>query len=486
MNKISFKTKKLMTGQFTTAWHYLTDAKGQPCDGDMKIFDNRVICESTEKRFSYNALLEIEGFGKVVVRTKVYTADGRKKDLLDALIEGRVDQINKELKRVEKKERLVDKLSKLLAIKSDKEKMAGLMWLGEEIAILESQNNLSNRIKSNELNDFLIGGQAFGIEKGNKFQKVHKDLFDLGIAPLYFFLLKPDSKEKINWELTDKIVDWLVKTKRPIKGHPLVWLHKYALPEWMKTLTFSELKVFLNSHIKDVVERYGDRIKMWDIVNEIPAGDANGSDLNIDQLLEITKMVSDKVKKLQPEAERIINFSEIFGAGSYVHEKPSIPPVHFLELCKKNKIEYESIGLQFYMGMKKEFACRELLNISQTVDSFIQFDKDIHFSELGWPSKHDVDPECFFSADHPEVAGRWHRGWDEDLQAEFVEKIYTLFASKPNAKSITWWDITDNGKHEDIGSRFIPFAGLTRRDFSTKPAYVAIRNFKSIIKSYKK
>lgn len=482
MNKLIFETKNFTPGQFTTSWNYLTDAQGQPCRGQINLFDDKVVCESTEKEFSYNALLEIEGFGKVMIRTKVEKANGNEKDLLKSLVDGRVDQIKTELRKVEKKGQFTSKLVKILTLKSDKEKLGRLMWLGEEIVVEESQNWLRRRIKLGETNDFLIGGQAFGIEKGLTYQKVHKDLFELGIAPLYFFLLKPESRNKTSWVLTDKIVDWLVKTKRPIKGHPLVWMHKYARSEWMLSLTFAELKKFLKEHITEVIERYGDRIKMWDIVNEIPAADANGFDLTMDQLLEITKMTSDLVKKLQPEAERIINFSEIFGAGSFVQDKPSIPPVHFLKLCERNGIEYESIGLQFYMGMKKEFACRELLNISQSVDAFTQFGKNIHFSELGWPSMHDVDPGSFFSADHPEVAGRWHRGWDEKLQGEFVEKIYTLFTSKPKSKSITWWDITDNGQHEDIGSRFIPFAGLTRRDFSVKPAYIAIKKFKSTIK----
>jgi GH35 family endo-1,4-beta-xylanase len=482
MNKIIFDTKSFTQGQFTTSWHYLTDAEGQPCFGEMEIFDDKVACESSEKEFSYNALLEAGDFGKVMLRTRVFKADGSKKDLLESLVGGRINQIEEELKKIEKKGIFTARLLRILTLKSDKEKLQKLMWLGEEIVQEKSQKKLKDRIGKGEMKDFLVGGQAFGIEKGIKYQNVHKELFELGIAPLYFFLLKPDSRNKTNWELTDKIVDWLVKTKRPIKGHPLVWMHKYARPEWMLSLSFSELKRFLKEHITEVIARYGDRIKMWDIVNEIPASDANGFDLTMDQLLEITKMTSGLVKKLQPEAERIINFSEIFGAGSYVNEKPSIPPVHFLKLCEKNKIEYESIGLQFYMGMKKEFACRELLNISQTVDTFTKFGKNIHFSELGWPSKHDVDPLSFFSADHPEVAGRWHRGWDEELQAEFLKKIYTLFASKPRAKSITWWDITDNGPHEDIGSRFIPFAGLTRRNFTPKPAYVAIKNFKSIIK----
>jgi endo-1,4-beta-xylanase len=362
------------------------------------------------------------------------------------------------------------------------DKLEKLMLLGEEIVIGNSEERLKKKIVSCETQNFLVGGQAFGIEKGEKYKKIHKETFNLGIAPLYFFLLKPDSAKKTSWELTDKIVSWLRKTNRPIKGHPLVWLHKYARPEWMLEFNYQELLKFLEKHIVQVVNRYKNDIKMWDIVNEIPAEDANGFDLTNEQLIEITDMTSKLVKKLQPDAERIVNFSEIFGAHSYIHEKPSVPPTYMLKLLENNGVEYESIGLQFYMGMKKEFACRELMDISQTIDAFSEFDKDIHFSELGWPSKHDVDPYCFFSSDHPEVAGRWHRGWDEELQAEFLDKIYALFASKPNSKSITWWDLTDNGHHEDIGSRFIPFAGLTRRDFSEKPALKSLKKFKEAIK----
>jgi GH35 family endo-1,4-beta-xylanase len=246
----------------------------------------------------------------------------------------------------------------------------------------------------------------------------------------------------------------------------------------MKELTFAQFKKFLVAHITSVVTRYKDKIKIWDIANELPSADANGLNLNLEQLLEILELVSNLVKKLQPEANRIINFSDIWAACSFIHDKPSVPPVYFLKLCEKKRIEYEAIGLQFYMGLKKDFSCRELLNISQTVDEFVQFGKTIHFSEMGFPSKHDVDPGCFFSSDHPEGGGYWHRRWDEKLQQEFLEKIVTIFASKPKAESIIWWDLTDNGEGKDIGSRFLTFSGLTRRDFSPKPALLSLQKFR--------
>jgi endo-1,4-beta-xylanase len=483
MTKITFYTTNLTEKQFTSAWTYLTDKNHLPCQGKIEIKDNEIICKSKEKHFALNLLFEAGKIGKIMMRTDIHSENASRIDLLESLIEGRRSQIVFELNKEGKmNKKFKNQLDKIEELEADSDKLEKLMLLGEELVINNSKEKLQQKINSSKTKDFMIGGQAFGVEKGEKYKNAHKNSFNLGIAPLYFFLLKPESRDKTNWQLTDKIVKWLSNTGRPIKGHPLIWLHKYARPEWMLDLSYTELMNFLEGHITEVVNRYKDDIKMWDIINEIPAEDANGFDLTINQLIEVTDMTSKLVKKLQPDAERIINFSEIFGAHSYEHEKPSVPPTYLLELLEKKGVEYESIGLQFYMGMKKEFTCRELMDISQTVDRFTEFDKDVHFSELGWPSKHDVDPYCFFTADHPEVAGRWHRDWDEELQAEFLEKIYALFASKPNARSITWWDLTDNGHHEDIGSRFIPFAGLTRRDFSEKPALKSLKKFKRTIK----
>lgn len=484
MYQTRLNTTNLTKDQFTTSWSYLSDKNGVPCSGEIILFDDHIICESSHKEFILNILIELKKIGKVMLKTSVIIAGDIQYDLLEVLIRGRKQQIELELNsNKEVKDKFIGELTLLKLPQNSTDLLSDLMCLGEEIIIHKSEKLLENKMNNNLMKDFLVGGQAFGINKSPEYKKIHQSSFDLGIAPFYFFLLKSESKDKIDWTLTDQVVDWLVETNRPIKGHPLIWLHKYARPEWMIDLSFEELTEFLLEHVTLVVNRYKDRIKMWDILNELPAEDANGFDLTIEQLLELTDLISKHIKKLQPDAERILNFSEIFGAKSYVHEKPSIPPVEFLKLCQQKGIEYESIGLQFYMGMKKEFTCRELMDISQTVDQFLQFGKNIHFSELGWPSKFDVDPNCFFSADHPAVGGYWHRGWDEELQAEFLERIYTLFASKDNVKSITWWDLTDNGNHEDIGSRFIPFSGLTRRDYSPKPVLTQMQKFREKVRN---
>jgi hypothetical protein len=42
-----------------------------------------------------------------------------------------------------------------------------------------------------------------------------------------------------------------------------------------------------------------------------------------------------------------------------------------------------------------------------------------------------------------DVPYTWHRHWDEDLQAEWMEKIYTLHYSKPWIEAVNWYDQVD-------------------------------------------
>ncbi len=56
-----------------------------------------------------------------------------------------------------------------------------------------------------------------------------------------------------------------------IHGHTLVWnLRKWAVPDWMPTDP-DEAAPFWEKRIKEIAERYGSRIKRWDVVNEVVA-----------------------------------------------------------------------------------------------------------------------------------------------------------------------------------------------------------------------
>ena len=43
----------------------------------------------------------------------------------------------------------------------------------------------------------------------------------------------------------------------------------------------------------------------------------------------------------------------------------------------------------------------------------------------------------------PNQAGRWHRPWDPQLQADWMEQFYRVCLSKPFVESISWGNLAD-------------------------------------------
>jgi len=43
----------------------------------------------------------------------------------------------------------------------------------------------------------------------------------------------------------------------------------------------------------------------------------------------------------------------------------------------------------------------------------------------------------------PEEPYIWHRPWDEELQADWLEGLYTLAYSKPWIEAVNWYDFLD-------------------------------------------
>lgn len=128
-------------------------------------------------------------------------------------------------------------------------------------------------IKDVYKDDFLIGN-AIALEDtyGVRFEllKMHHNVATAGNA------MKPDAlqqtKGKFTFGTADKIVDKVLAAGLKMHGHTLVWHHQS--PQWMNQsskdvyLGREEALENLRTHIKTVVEHFGDRVISWDVVNE--------------------------------------------------------------------------------------------------------------------------------------------------------------------------------------------------------------------------
>lgn len=132
-------------------------------------------------------------------------------------------------------------------------------------------------IKNAYASDFLIGNViSAGDLDGIRYDllKMHHNAVTAENA------MKPDAMqpEKGNFTFTaaDQMVDRVLEAGMKVHGHVLVW-HSQS-PEWMNIteddqgnkvpLSREEALVNLRTHIKTVMEHYGDKVISWDVVNE--------------------------------------------------------------------------------------------------------------------------------------------------------------------------------------------------------------------------
>ena len=76
-----------------------------------------------------------------------------------------------------------------------------------------------------------------------------------------------------------------------------------------------------------------------------------------------------------------------------------------------------------------------------------------------------------FQAWHDAQGGRWHKPWDPQLQAEWMDAVYKLAFSKPYVESVAWGDLADL-------SHKLPGGGLLDDMLKPKPSYTKLQELR--------
>lgn len=217
-------------------------------------------------------------------------------------------------------------------------------------------------------------------------------------------------------------------------------------PEWLKKLSYEELKGQAREIALHHVSAYRGRVSIWDAMNE--AHDwANCFELNQDQLTELTRICCDALKEADPKAESVVNvclpFAE-YVAGRYncygsLPEKLTSPLAYFRNLEEK-EIAFDTVGIQLY------FPARDMVALSRLLDAFKQLGKPIHITEMGANGGVRSLTQAGAGSSWSQLnmsEGIWHEGWGERTQADWMEYMYTILAARDEIKALTWWDFIE-------------------------------------------
>lgn len=458
-------------------WAYTTDEKWDSFHSNITASKEGVVISDTEgeKKFGIDVRWNVEGFGYIYITAnnggEFYTLPPSGKELKlnlnYELAKSRVirnqNRFKQFLREGWKPSREVvgflDLSEEFFAdakkIQADETKRAMpaqkslfyAMW-GSEMMELDKANY--EIAKRRDRPNFFIGcdARAFYQMYQDKFLELFPELFNYATIT---YVVKGDGiindfepqEGNLQWDIRDVLFKKLRLKGITIEGRPLFWFHTWVTPDWIKKKSYDELRKYIERHTRDVVSHYPEGMYAWEIMNEFHDW-ANEVQVTPEQTIELTRLACEVAKDANPKVHRLINnccpFAEYVQLGQWSGQDAKYPqrtPWEFTKELVDAGVDFTLLGQQMY------FPYRDLQDIVLTIERFEIFGKTIQLSEVGAPGGPTDKTIKLGTVGFPKEPYVWHRHWDEELQADWMESVYTLAYSKPYIEAANWFDFVD-------------------------------------------
>jgi hypothetical protein len=264
---------------------------------------------------------------------------------------------------------------------------------------------------------------------------------DFVTMPMRWLEMEP-SEGRYAFQQTDRWIEWAVrKAKKPVFAGPLIDFRPSCVPEWLYIWEndYETLRELVYEHMKNLVTRYRRTIQRWTVVSGLHTN--TNFQLSFDQMMDLTRICVMVVRKLQPAAKVLIEIVQPWGEY-YTHNRRSMPPILYAEMCAQAGIVVDAFALRVQMGQPEPGqSTRDLMAFSAMLDRYAMLDKPIAISGMGVPS------ESRPGADAPELAdrfpGSYRRPWSQEAQADWLSNAMSIAAAKPFVQSVCWHEIAD-------------------------------------------
>jgi len=232
-----------------------------------------------------------------------------------------------------------------------------------------------------------------------------------------------------------------------------------------------EVKRELERRFSEVSERYADKIPTIEVTNEMAW--TKGKTAFYDEP-EYVEWCFKLAQKYFPNNELVINET----TGNSWEDKCRATDKYYAytEANMLKGARIDAIGMQYHLFNKAELEYERTRltlnpqNLYNHMDLYSNFGKPLQITEVTIP------------------AYSWESE-DEEIQAEIIEKLYSIWFSHPNVEQIIYWNLVDGYAHlwdtspekikasqgdMTLGENYY-HGGLLRFDMSPKPAYYKIK-----------
>lgn len=289
---------------------------------------------------------------------------------------------------------------------------------------------------------------------------------------LKWYVLRPDAAT-YDYARADRVMDFAAEHGMDVRGHTLLWHHPRWFPAWIETHDYgarpaTEAERMVTEHIQAIVDRYGDRIYSWDVVNETV--DENTGELRRTALSRhlgdeaIIDLAFHTAREAAPNAQLVYNDYMSWEAG---HEAHQAGVLRLLEGMKARGVPIDALGVQSHIGSGNSddsvgFDTAREDNWRRFMDEVTGMGLDVVISEF---DVHDKNLPV-------DIPSR------DQAVAELARRYLDLMFSYPQTKDVLAWGMVDS--YSWLQTHWVRPDGVAKRptpydaDYQAKPLRDAI------------
>lgn len=305
-------------------------------------------------------------------------------------------------------------------------------------------------------------------EKNEAYKKAFADVFNMATLPFYWDSLEPergnprygkDSPKVYRRPSPDLCIEFCEKHGIEPREHALAY--DTFFPKWLYNASVDEVKQALEQHYAEISERYSHKINTIEVTNEMD----NRARTKFFDEPDFVDWCFKTAAKYFPNNQLVIN--ERTGRAWEDTCRTSDRYYAYTEAAMLKGVRIDAIGMQYHLFFRREDAYKKTrltLNpesLYRHMDLYGRLGKPLQVTEVTVPSY------------------SWESE-DEELQAEIIEKLYSIWFSHPNVEQIIYWNLVDGYAYgaepgDMAAGENYYHGGLLRFDLSPKPAYLKIK-----------